>query len=392
MPLTPSHATTPPSTGPLAGFVVLDLTRVLSGPYCTMLLGDLGATVIKVEQPGTGDDARGFLPFMGGESALFASFNRGKKSIALDLKRPEDRIVLEALMARADVLVENFRPGVLDKLGYGWDAVHARWPALVMASISGFGQTGPYCEKGAYDPVVVAMGGLMSLTGHAGMPPVRPGTSLGDLAAGLFAANGIQAGLLQRSRNGQGSHVDISMLDCQVALLENAIARTQVDGKAPVPIGSRHPGSAPYDAFAAADGHVVVTAGADNLFKAFMRVIGRPELADDPRYRDRPSRVAHEAELKRSIEESLAAHGVDHWLQRCDEAGVPAGPVNDISAMMRDPQIIARGTIAEIEGSAPLKAAVTPLLFSDHGYPARLPPAPRLDEHRDEILAWLQAG
>lgn len=378
----------PAEAGPLAGFVVLDLTRVLAGPYCTMILGDLGATVIKVEQPGAGDDSRGFLPFINGESAFFSSVNRGKKSIALDLKLPADRAIVDRLLAKADVLVENFRPGVLDKLGYGWSVLERTHPSLVLASISGFGQTGPYRNKGAYDPVVVAMGGLMSLTGFPGMPPARPGTSIGDMAAALFAANGIQASLLQRSRTGMGCAVDVAMLECQVALLENAIARTLANGFSPGPLGARHPGSAPYDAFAASDGYIVITAGADNLFRAFSEVLGRPELTSDPRFIDRQSRVANEAVLKEIVEASLRQGSVADWLARCDSKGIPAGPVNDVAAMMRDPQIQSRGIIAEIGGSTGHMAAVTPILMSTLAYPATLPPAPKLDEHRDEILAF----
>src|SRR4029453_4385534 len=256
------EATSDTLTGPLAGFVVLDLTRVLAGPFCTMMLGDLGATVIKVEQPGPGDEARHFLPFIRGESAYFAAVNRGKKSIALDLKVDADRAVFDKLLARADVLVENFRPGVLDKLGYAFESLERRHPRLGLATISGFGQSGPYKDKGAYDIVVQAIGGMMSITGHPGMPPARTGASLADLGAGLFAANGIQAALLQRFRIGRGCRVDIAMLDCQIALLENAVARYCATGVSPHRMGARHSGSAPFDAFKAADGYVVLVAGA----------------------------------------------------------------------------------------------------------------------------------
>ena len=385
-------ATLPHGTGPLAGYVILDLTRVLAGPYCTMILGDLGATVIKVEQPGTGDDSRGFLPFINGESAFFASVNRGKKSIALDLKLGDDRAIFESLLARADVLVENFRPGVLDKIGYGWAQLEARYPRLVLASISGFGQTGPYREKGAYDPVVVAMSGLMSITGFPGMPPARPGTSIGDLAAALFAANGIQAALLQRARTGRGCQIDVAMLECQIALLEMGIARTLADGVSPGPLGAGHPGSAPYDAFRAADGHLVICAGTDGLFSAFAKLLGFPQWVTDPRFIDRKSRVANQAILKTAIEEKLAEHPVAEWLQRLDRAGIPAGPVNNIAAMMADPQVLARGLIMDIAGSPGQKAAATPLLLGGAAYPQSLPPAPALDGNRDEILRFAASG
>ena len=238
--------------GPLAGFVVIDISRVLSGPYCTMMLRDLGAEVIKVEQPGMGDEARQFLPFHEGRSAYFATINRGKKSIALDLKADADREVFDRLLARGDVLVENFRPGVLDRLGYGFEVLQLRHPSLVLASISGFGQDGPYRERAAYDVVVQAMSGMMSVTGYPGMPPARAGSSIGDLSAAMFACNGIQAALLQRVRTGRGCHVDVSMFESQIAMLEGAIPAFLSTGISPGPIGARHPGTAPFDAFAAA--------------------------------------------------------------------------------------------------------------------------------------------
>jgi CoA:oxalate CoA-transferase len=384
----PASADRPRPPGPLAGYVVLDLTRVLSGPYCTMILADLGATVIKVEQPGSGDDSRGFLPFINGESAFFASVNRGKKSIALDLKLAPDRAIFASLLPRVDVLVENFRPGVLGKMGYGWEVLEQAHPRLVLASISGFGQSGPYREKGAYDPVVVAMSGLMSITGFPGMPPARPGTSIGDLGAALFAANGIQAALLQRARTGRGSQVDVAMLECQIALLEMGIARTLADGVSPGPLGAGHPGSAPYDAFRAADGYVVICAGADGLFAALAGLLGHPDWVGDARFVDRKSRVANQALLKSAIEAKLAEAPVAEWLVRFDRAGIPAGPVNNIAAMMADPQVRSRGVILDVEGSAGLKAAATPVLLSGFGYPDRLPPAPAIDEHRAEILRF----
>jgi len=380
----------PSSPGPLAGFVVLDLTRVLAGPFCMMMLADLGAAVIKVEQPGPGDEARHFLPFIGGESAYFAAVNRGKKSIALDLKLDSDRVVFDRLLARADVLVENFRPGVLDKLGYAFEVLEQRHPRLILATISGFGQSGPYKDKGAYDIVVQALGGMMSITGHPGMPPVRTGASLADLGAGLFAANGIQAALLQRHRTGKGCRVDIAMLDCQIALLENAIARYCATGVSPQPMGARHSGSAPFDAFQAADGYLVLVAGSEHLFERLARALELPGLASDPRFKGRAERVENQDLLKQAIEARLATAPVSHWLARFDALGVPAGPVNDIEAMVNDPQVQSRGVLAEVEGSPGVKLPVTPVLLSTHAYPDVLPPVPRLDEHRAELLRWIQ--
>lgn len=376
--------------GPLAGFVVVDLTRVLAGPFCTMILGDLGATVIKVEQPGPGDEARHFLPFIGGESAYFAAVNRGKKSIALDLKLQDDRAVFDRLVARADVLVENFRPGVLDKLGYSFERLERQHPRLVLATISGFGQSGPYKDKGAYDIVVQAIGGMMSITGHPGMPPVRTGASLADLGAGMFAANGIQAALLQRYRTGKGCRVDIAMLDCQIALLENAIARYYATGVSPQPMGARHSGSAPFDVFKAADGYLVLVAGAGHLFEQLAQALELPGLATDPRFAGRAERVTNEAALKEAIEARLATGSVSHWLARLDALGVPAGPVNDIEAMVNDPQVKSRGVLAEVEGRPGVKLPVTPVLLSTQSYPGVLPPVPRLDEHRAEIFRLIE--
>jgi CoA:oxalate CoA-transferase len=372
---------------------VLDLSRVLSGPYCTMMLHDLGARVIKVEQPGTGDEARHFLP-MGpdGHSAYFAAVNRGKESIALNLKAAADRGVFEQLLVRADVLVENFRPGVLDKLGYGYERLRDSHPRLVLASISGFGQTGPYRERAAYDVVVQAMSGMMSVTGHPGGPPTRAGASIGDIGAAMFACNGIQAALLQRSRTGRGCQVDVSMFESQIAMLESAIPQLWCTGIAPGPTGARHTGSAPFDAFRAADGHLVIAAGSDHLFTALAGVLGRPGLLQDPRFTQRALRVQNHAALKREIEDVLETAPVAHWLARLDAAGVPAGPLNDVAAMMADPQVAARGVLPAIADGGGQRAAVTPILFSDHPYPAQLPPVPRLDQHREALLRFARGG
>src|SRR5581483_1207410 len=246
--------------GPLHGIHVVDLTRVLAGPYCTMILADLGADVVKVERPGTGDDARFIGPFVEGVSAYFASLNRGKRSVALDLHDDADRARFDELVAGADVLVENFRPGTMDRLGYGWDVLHERHPRLVYAAVSGFGHTGPLARRPAYDMVVQAMGGVMSITGHPGAPPTRVGTSIGDTTAGLFTAVGICSALFERAHTGEGAFIDVAMLDCQVAILENAIARYTATGVVPGPLGSRHPSITPFAAFEAQDGWFVIAA------------------------------------------------------------------------------------------------------------------------------------
>ena len=236
-------------TAPLAGVLVLDLTRVLAGPYCTMVLADLGARIIKIEPPIVGDDSRHIGPFIKGKSAYFMSINRGKESIALDLKAEPDRAIFEKLLGTADVLVENYRGGTMEKLGYGWDNLYPRFPRLIYAAASGFGHTGPYKNRAAYDMVVQGMGGIMSLTGHPGTPPTRVGTSVGDITAGLFTTIGINAALFERSRTGLGRKIDVAMLDCQIAILENAIARYFSTGEVPGPLGARHPSITPFEAF-----------------------------------------------------------------------------------------------------------------------------------------------
>jgi CoA:oxalate CoA-transferase len=381
----------PGGPGPLSGIWVLDLTRVLAGPYCTLLLRDLGARVIKVERPGTGDDARQIGPFRDGESAYFASLNRGKESIALDLGAEDDRTIFERLLARADVLVENFRPGALARLGYGWEALHARHPRLVHAAVSGFGQHGPYAQRPAYDLVAQAMGGIMSLTGQPGGPPTRVGTSIGDLAAGLFTALGVVAALGHRERTGLGQRVDVAMLDSQVAILENAIARYQATGEVPGPLGSRHPSITPFEAFAARDGHLVIAAGNDALFAKLATVLGRPEWTQRAEYQSNEARTRHRNALHREIEEALAARDTREWLRRLEEAGVPCGPIQNVADLLRDPQLAARNMLVRIEGEGEggLRVAGNPIKFSAFPDPPTRPPAPRLDADRARLLAEL---
>jgi len=378
--------------GPLTGRLVVDLTRGLAGPFCTLVLADLGARVIKVEAPGRGDDARQIGPFIGGRSAYFMSLNRGKESIALDLKDAGDRAVFEKLLARADVLAENFRPGVMERLGYGWDEVHRRFPRLVFASTSGFGQTGPYADRPAYDIVVQAMGGVMSLTGHPGGPPTRVGTSIGDIAAGLFTAIGIQAALIERERSGEGAQVDVAMLDSQVATLENAIARYAATGEVPGPMGSRHPSIAPFEALATRDGHLVVAAGNDALFSALCETVGRPELAGDPRFASNELRRQNLDALGEALEAALSTDTSEHWIAELERAGVPCGPLYDVAQVTGDPHIAARNMIVTIADAAAggVKMAGNPIKLSGHADPVVRPPAPELDGDRARILAELE--
>jgi CoA:oxalate CoA-transferase len=377
--------------GPLSGIFVLDLTRVLAGPYCTMVLSDLGARVIKVEAPKRGDDARAIGPFIDGRSAYFSSLNRGKQSIALDLKGDADRRIFDALLQRADVLVENFRPGVMDRLGFGWEGLRKRFPRLIVASTSGFGQTGPYAQRPAYDVVVQAMGGIMSLTGHPGGEPTRVGTSIGDIAAGLFTAIGIEAALVERAATGTGGRIDVALLDCQVAILENAIARYAGTGEVPGPIGARHPSITPFDAFATRDGYVIIAAGNDSLFEKLCGVLETPDLLDDERFASNAGRTRHAEALKPRLEAALADRETEAWLRALGQAGVPCGPIQDVAQVLQDPQVLARNMVvtATDDSGATLRMAGNPIKLSAHEDPPTRRAAPDLDADRAAILKEL---
>lgn len=379
------------ASGPLSDITVVDLTRVLAGPYCTMVLADLGARVIKVEPRETGDDSRHFGPFAGGKSAYFMSVNRGKESIALDLKADGDRRIFEALLERADVLVENFRSGTMDRLGYGWEVLHARHPWLIYAAVSGFGRTGPYAERPAYDMVVQAMGGIMSLTGHPGTPPTRVGTSIGDITAGLFAAVGVNAALYHRASTGEGKLVDVAMLDGQVAVLENAIARFAATGEVPQPLGARHPSITPFDAFATADGYVIAAAGNDALFAKLCDVLGRPDLTGNPLFASNADRTAHHAALKDELEAVFRTRSVAHWLAAMEAAGIPCGPINSVDKVLADPQVQARTMVvtADDPEAGRVIMAGNPIKMPPFPDPADRPPAPDLDANREHLLKEL---
>lgn len=378
-------------TQALTNLRVLDLTRVLVGPYATMVLADLGADVVKVELPGVGDDSRAYPPHVEGESAYFMSLNRNKRSLTLDLKNGRGKALLLELVRRADVLVENFRPGAMDRLGLGYERLRQENPRLIYAAASGFGQTGPYRERPAYDAVVQAMGGIMSLTGPEGGPPTRVGASIGDIAAGLFTAIGILAAALHREESGQGQLVDVAMLDCQVAILENAVARYAATGVAPRPIGNRHPAIFPFEPFDTADGQLMIAAGNDPLWRALCRAIGQPELADDPRFRTNPLRHEHYVEMRDLLAMAFRQRSTAAWRELLDAAGVPNGPINDIAALTRDPQIQARAMLQEVDHpragrtllpGVPIKLSATP--------GAIRAPAPLLGQHSAEVLAdWL---
>ena len=377
--------------GPLSGLLVIDLTRVLAGPYCTMVLADLGARVIKVETPGTGDDSRHIGPFIEDKSAYFMSLNRGKESIALDLKADDDRAIFEDLLARADILVENYRPGVMEKLGYGWETLHPRFPKLIYAAASGFGHTGPYKTRPAYDMVVQGMGGIMSITGHPGGPPTRVGSSVGDITAGLFATIGVNAALYHRASTGLGMKIDVAMLDCQIAILENAIARYAATGKAPGPLGARHPSITPFAAYQALDGWIIIAAGNNGLFEKLCGVLGRPDLLADPDFATNDTRTTHVDRLAREMEFTLKHQSVAHWMTVLEAAGVPCGPINDVEQALNDPHVRARNMVVTVEDpvTGPLEIAGNPIKLSGFDDPSTRGPVPDLDGGRAAILEWL---
>ncbi|HHV78437.1 MAG TPA: CoA transferase [Firmicutes bacterium] len=372
---------------PLFGIRVLDLSRVLAGPYCTMILGDLGAEIIKVEIPGRGDDSREFGPFIGNESVYFLSLNRNKKSITLNLKNPIGKDILLELVTKVDVLVENFRPGTMENLGLGYDVLKTANPRLVYAACSGFGHTGPYSHKRAYDQIVQGMGGIMSITGHPGGPPTRVGASIGDIAAGMYTAIGILAALRYRDVTGEGQKVDVAMLDCQVAILENAIARYFVEGKSPGPIGNRHPSLSPFGSIRTKDGYLNVAVGNDPMWVRFCEALGKRELASDPRFTTNALRTRNWSELEPILEEVFATRTTTEWIAALEEAEIPCGPINNIEQVVNDPQIRAREMVVEVEhpGIGGVKMAGIPVKFSLTPCSIQTP-APGLGEHTKEVL------
>ena len=357
-------------------------------------MAELGARVIKVEAPKTGDDARAYGPFLKGKSAYFMSVNRGKDSIALNLKDKGDRATFEKLLEKADVIVENFRPGTMEKLGYGWEQLHAKYPKLIYAAASGFGHSGPDSLRPAYDMVVQGMGGIMSITGTPGGPPVRIGMSIGDIGAGLYTCIGVNSALYHRAQTGQATKVDIGMFDCQLALLENAILRYFLSGKPPGPLGVRHPNIAPFEAFDTSDGKIIVAAGNDSLYVKLMEALGRPELAKAEKYLTNDLRLQSMEELKGDIEAVLKTEGMAHWIKVLDEAGIPAGPINNVGQAIESPQAKARNMVITTEDpiAGTVKLVGNPIKLSGFADPATRKPAPELDADRDRILKELATG
>lgn len=381
-------AAPPRGAGSLDGVTVVDLTRVLAGPYCTMLLADMGARVIKIEQPGRGDDTRAWgPPFVAGESAYFLATNRNKRSVTLDFKHPEGRRLLDALIARADVLVENFRPGTLDRLGFGYADLAPRFPRLIYCSVSGFGQTGPRRLEPGYDAVVQAEGGLMSLTGPSDGPAYRVGVAVTDLVAGIFAAQGITLALFARERTGRGQLVDVGLLDAVTALLSYQAAIYFATGQAPRRIGNRHPTIVPYETFDAADGELVVAAGTDEFWRHFCEVLGVPHLADDPRFATNRARVVAGDDLRPLLAERLRTRPRQEWIDRLAAAGIPCGSVRTVDQALADPQLGTREMVTTVEHPAagPIRVLGVPVKLSDTPGRVRTAP-PLLGQHTDEVL------
>jgi CoA:oxalate CoA-transferase len=380
-----------PQRGPLSGIIVVDLSRILAGPYCTMLMAEMGARVIKVEPPKTGDDARAYGPFVKNHSAYFASINRGKESIALNLKAEADKRIFEKLLEKADVLVENFRPGTMEKLGYGWETLHARYPQLIYAAASGFGHTGPNSRDPAYDMVVQGMGGIMSVTGFPGGQPTRVGMSIGDVGSGLYTAVAVNAALLHRFRTGEATKIDISMFDCQLALLEGVVVRYTAEGVVPGPVGSRHATITPFQAFKTKDGNIIIAAGNDSLFVRLCNGLGKPGMGLDPNYVTNDLRRMKQKQLEAEIEAILADKTTAEWIKIIGDAGVPCGPINNIAEALQHPQVEARNmlvTVPDGEGGT-LKVSGNPLKMSAFPDPPTRDAAPALDADRAVILKEL---
>jgi len=377
--------------GALSGIRVVDFSRVVAGPYCTMHLGDLGADVLKIEQPGKGDDTRGWgPPFVNGESTYFLCLNRNKKSICLDLHSVEGRDSARALIQTSDVLVENFRPGTMERLGLGYETLRVDNPRLIYCAISGFGQTGPRREQAGYDVAIQAMGGLMGITGTPDGPPVKTGVALIDVIAGLQASSGIIAALYHREHSGEGQRVEVSLLSAELASLINVGSAYLVAGQLPLRQGTAHASIVPYQVFATADGYLMVGAANDKLFDLFCREVGHPEWATDPRFATNANRVINRKTLIPMVEEALRQDTVDHWAERLGRAGVAVGPVNDLARTFADPQVVQSGQVTSVHHPTvgDVKMVGPALNLSATPAEVRLPP-PRLGEHTDESLASL---
>lgn len=375
---------------PLDGIRVVDLSRVLAGPYCTMLLADMGAEVIKVEEPGRGDDTRAWPPFQGDQATYFLSVNRGKKSVTLNLKAPEGRAILKGLIERADVLLENFRPGAIERLGFGYDTVRAWNPRLVYCSLSGFGASGPEAGRPGYDLIVQGESGVMDLTGFPDGPPLKVGIAIADLASGAMAAHGIVLALYARERTGAGQKVEVAMLDVMAGLLAFQGQLYLSIGQNPTRRGNQHPSIVPYEVFRAADAYLTVGVANNALWERFCQAIDHPELIGDPRFDTEAKRVEHREILSPLLERIFSTRPVAEWLTRLDRAGVPAGRINSVGEAMESEQLRTRGMIVPLSHptAGPLRVVGIPIRLEETPGAITTPP-PLLGEHTEEVLGKL---
>ena len=377
---------------PLAGLRVLDLTRVLAGPYCTMMLADMGADVAKVERPGAGDDTRGYgPPFVGGESTYFMSINRNKRGMTLNLKHEQGLKILRDMLETADVVVENFRPGLMESFGYGYEAVREINPRLIYCSISGYGGTGPDAALPGYDLIIQGEGGIASLTGDRDGPPFKVGTSQADIIAGMMACQGILLALIARERTGRGQKVDIGMLDCQVALLTYQAGIYFATGESPTRIGNRHPSIVPYETFECRDGYLNVACGNESIWRRFCDAAGLEELPGDPRFRSNADRVKHADALRAVLGPAMAERTTAEWIEALRSAGVPAGRIDTVQDVCEHPQVISRDMVVELEHpkAGPIRVTGVPVKLSDTPGAVHSPP-PLLGQHTEDVLSdWL---
>lgn len=373
--------------GPLKGLKILDLSRVLAGPYATMMMADFGANVYKIEPPKVGDDSRAFGPFVGKESAYYMSLNRNKRSMVLDFKKQSNIEVFKEMVKNADIVVENYKPGTMEKFGIGYDVLKEINPKIIYAACSGFGHTGPYSQKPAYDIIVQAMGGIMSITGQEGGEPTRVGASVGDIIAGIFTSYAIMLAVYHREKTGEGQKVDVGMLDCQVAILENALARYVTSGEVPKPIGNRHPSITPFASFTAKDGHIIVGAGNDRLWEKLCTTIDRMDLFKHPKFDTNANRTQNVKELAVELNKTLKEKTINEWMKLLEDAGVPCAPINTIDKIVNDPQIKAREMIVEVEHPVAGKLKLPNVPFKMSKTPGSVnTPAPLLGQHTNELL------
>ncbi len=385
-------------TAPLSGFRVLDLSRILAGPWASQMLADLGAEVIKIERPGSGDDTRGWAPphipdgegNSSGEAAYFHSANRGKRSVAINLTHPDGQALIRELVKKSDVVIENYKVGGLAKYGLDYHSLSAINPKLVYCSITGFGQTGPYANRAGYDFMIQAMGGMMSVTGEADGQPMKIGVALADVLTGLYASNAIQAALIHQMKTGQGQYIDMALLDVQVATLANQAMNYLATGQSPVRLGNAHPNIVPYQAFATADGYIILAVGNDAQFSRFCELCGETEVANDERFASNSARVKNRQQLVPQVSQWMQRESSEWWLKSLNERGIPCGPINSIEQVFADPQVRHRQLQRQLQhptaGTVPTVA--NPIVFSETPIDYQMAP-PLLGQHTDDVLRSL---